>query len=767
MSGKPVRKLAAIMFTDMVGFTSIMGKDESSGREKIRIYREILEEKAGLYSGNILQHQGDGSLIIFDSGVEAVGCARDIQLALKKPRIPLRIGIHLGDIVVDGDEIYGDSVNIASRVQAIGKPGSVLFTDRINQDLASHPEFHSFYLGKLSLKNVARPQEIFALSIQGYSPLKPEEVQGQLLVGEKSGFRKLLSSKTLKWAGFFIVLAAGYLIWNNQSRFPWESNGTLVDIKNEGIAVMPFANLTGDQELDFIGTMFSDHLSTALKATGEVFVLNAATFQHSVRQVEVIKSQLGYSPEFRNFTGVKYLLEGRYYLRGDSLAIYSQIVDAVSGDLQISPDIIWAPRNDPWAGLSQLHQTVLGYWISRNNPLFSKRVPKADPYKEYYKAIRLWEDDYGKVLGHLKACQTLDSTFIRAYLLEIAVYMNLQLFDKADSLTMLLEKRKLEFEENELNLFLTLKADLAGNNKLAHEFFLHEYHRAPNDIFVNTAALFNALVLVNDPDLAIEIGEKIDGGIINFNLCSYCLYRQILHSGALIDAGRYNDALEIIRLTESKQMDVISLGLKEMEIRALARLGEREQIDQLIEKAKDQKLSWGDYRSLYATAAREFSLLEEHDAMIHYAGQGIETFRTVRDVEDLVYLGDLYMLTGEFEKAESSFESYMDKSADVTPLQDYVLGQLGITIAYLERESESLKVIEQLENRKQGYHKGVPAYHQSRILVSMGHRDNALRLLKESISQGKLFYQKEFLHDPAFISIMDDPEFQNLLNTHK
>ncbi|MDX1479963.1 MAG: adenylate/guanylate cyclase domain-containing protein, partial [Saprospiraceae bacterium] len=112
------RRLAAIMFTDIVGYSALMHTDEHHARGLAARYRDELDRLVALHGGSIVKHFGDGSLCMFTSTVEAVHCARELQLTLRRqPVVPLRIGLHTGDIVIDGDDIYGDGVNIASRVE--------------------------------------------------------------------------------------------------------------------------------------------------------------------------------------------------------------------------------------------------------------------------------------------------------------------------------------------------------------------------------------------------------------------------------------------------------------------------------------------------------------------------------------------------------------------------------------------------------------------------------------------------------------------------
>ncbi len=130
------RQLAAIMFTDIQGYTTLMQVDEEKAVKIRERHREVFDSTTKKYNGNVLQYYGDGTLSIFSSAIDAVDCAIEMQLAFKKwPQIPVRIGVHLGDIIYDEEDIIGDAVNIASRVESLAAVGSVFITSKIYDEI--------------------------------------------------------------------------------------------------------------------------------------------------------------------------------------------------------------------------------------------------------------------------------------------------------------------------------------------------------------------------------------------------------------------------------------------------------------------------------------------------------------------------------------------------------------------------------------------------------------------------------------------------------
>ena len=162
MRSESKRKLAAIMFTDMVGYTALMQDDEPQARELIERQREILTPLVKKHDGEVLQYVGDGTFCTFNSAIEAVNCAIEIQRALfNQKEINLRIGIHVGDVVSKGEEIYGDGVNIASRIEPLAEPGGICITERVYEDIRNQPEIETVFLGEKTLKNVEHPIKVY------------------------------------------------------------------------------------------------------------------------------------------------------------------------------------------------------------------------------------------------------------------------------------------------------------------------------------------------------------------------------------------------------------------------------------------------------------------------------------------------------------------------------------------------------------------------------------------------------------------------------
>ncbi|MEP6647463.1 MAG: NINE protein [Saprospiraceae bacterium] len=168
MEGKFKRQLAAIVFTDIVGYTHLMHINEDRALLLRSRHRSILLAQHEKYGGEVLQFFGDGTLSIFHSSVNAVECAVEMQIEYKKdPEVPVRIGIHVGDISYDGTDAFGDGLNVAARIEPVCEPGGVFISERVFEDIRNHAWLQAIHVGNYQLKNLAGDTPLYAISSKG------------------------------------------------------------------------------------------------------------------------------------------------------------------------------------------------------------------------------------------------------------------------------------------------------------------------------------------------------------------------------------------------------------------------------------------------------------------------------------------------------------------------------------------------------------------------------------------------------------------------
>ncbi len=177
----PKRQLVAIMFTDIEGYTALMQDNEEKAIQVREKHRAIFNSITEKHNGRILQYYGDGTLSIFDSAIDAVKCGIEMQLGFQKdPAVPVRIGIHTGDIIFSEDEIIGDGVNVASRIESLALPGSVFISEKVFDEIKNQESIKTTFLKTFKLKNVDKPVEVYAIANVGLIVPKPDEIEGKI-----------------------------------------------------------------------------------------------------------------------------------------------------------------------------------------------------------------------------------------------------------------------------------------------------------------------------------------------------------------------------------------------------------------------------------------------------------------------------------------------------------------------------------------------------------------------------------------------------------
>jgi class 3 adenylate cyclase len=175
------RQLAAIMFTDIVGYTAMMQQNEEKAVAVIKHYNSALEKWVTNFNGQVLNYYGDGSLCIFSSATDAVNCSLAVQKDLKsEPVVPLRIGLHIGEVFFEDAKALGDGVNVASRVQSLGQENTILVSEEIYDKIKNNPSVVAVSLGHFDFKNVGKSMEVFALTNEGLFVPQRRKMKGKL-----------------------------------------------------------------------------------------------------------------------------------------------------------------------------------------------------------------------------------------------------------------------------------------------------------------------------------------------------------------------------------------------------------------------------------------------------------------------------------------------------------------------------------------------------------------------------------------------------------
>ncbi len=305
------RQLVAIMFTDIEGYTSIMQTDEKKGIIYRDRHRQVFDATTKKYNGRILQYYGDGTLSTFPSAIDAVHCAIEMQLAFKEePVIPIRIGIHSGDTIVTDEEIIGDGVNVAARIEALARTGSVYISDKVYDEVKNQDDLLTASMGVHELKNVAKPMEVYAVSndqLGGIETLSANVERGNPIV---------------KWS---LIVAAVLLIGVVAYSFGMFNgkvgSGTVEWPVDKSIAVLPFKNESSDSSnLYFVNGLMESTLNN-LQKIKDLRVISRSS-------VEKYRNTNKTIPEIAEELNVSYFVEGSGQKIGDQILLYIQLIEA-------------------------------------------------------------------------------------------------------------------------------------------------------------------------------------------------------------------------------------------------------------------------------------------------------------------------------------------------------------------------------------------------------------------------------------------------------
>ena len=325
------RRLAAILAADVAGYSRLMGADEERTLERLKaLRRQLIDPKTGEHHGRIVKTTGDGVLAEFSSIVDAVRCAAEVQRGMldRKPDVPderrirLRIGINLGDVLVEGDDIFGDGVNVAARLEALAEPGEVCVSGVVRDQIHGKLPYPLEDKGEQSVKNIAQPVRVYALrpdAIADLPALSPPEATPRS--------RRTVPVAIGAAIGAVLVIAAGvWWLWPaiKPASTPLVSATTTIaqplTAPRLSIVVLPFANLSNDPDQQYFADGITENVTTDLSRIVHSFVISRNT-AFSYRNKPINTKQIGRE------LGVRYVLEGSVQRSGNRVRVTAQLID--------------------------------------------------------------------------------------------------------------------------------------------------------------------------------------------------------------------------------------------------------------------------------------------------------------------------------------------------------------------------------------------------------------------------------------------------------
>ena len=465
-----MRQLAAILFADMTGYTALMHENEQLARSKRQRLKEVLEGTIQKYNGKLLQYYGDGSLSIFNSTIDGVQCAVNMQQQLQQhPKVDVRMGIHSGDVTIEEESIYGDGVNLASRIESLAVPGSVFISEKVFDDIRNQQTIKAREMGYFEFKNIQRPVKVFAIANNGIVVPARESLQG----------------KTTQ--------------------------------PSNRLAVLPFVNMSPDPENEYFSDGITEELLNALtKVEGLQVISRTSAFAYKGKHDDI--RDIGIK------LNVDKVLEGSVRKSGNRVRITAQLINAADGYH------IWSENYDrDLIDIFELQDEISGIIANKLRekltekeqaaPLVKAPTKNMAAYTNYLKGLhfrnKLTPQDERKAIECCEKAIDIEPDYAQAYAMSAMAYSQL------GSMGQILPQKAFDIVHRFADKALQLDSSLAegyiakGNAYLYYDWKWKEAYEALHKaIEINPGATeaYEPLafyhILMGQKEKALELMEK-------------------------------------------------------------------------------------------------------------------------------------------------------------------------------------------------------------------------------------------------------------------
>jgi adenylate cyclase len=576
------RKLAAILCADVHGYSRLMEEDEEATLRTLTSHRKIVDSLIEQHRGRFVNAAGDSVLAEFASVVEAVSCAVDIQHRLRtenaelapQRRMEFRIGVNLGDVMVEGEQIYGDGVNVAARLESLAEPGGICVSGVVQDQVSSKLGLNFADLGEQQVKNIAKPVRALRVLLDE-APAAPRRSRGFARSHWRGG--------ALSLTGLAIIVAT-FVVVQHLSLKPPHTNAsiqppakpalTLPD--KPSIAVLPFANLSGDPQQEYFSDGITDDLTTDLSRLPGLFVIarnSSFTYKGKSAKLQDVGNELG----------VRYVLQGSVRKAGGQVRITVQLADATTGAE------LWAERYDrPLRDIFALQDEIVRKIVTTSNLQLNLAehgvvIPRSTENLEAYDDVLrgteyllpLTKDGNSKARPMFEKAIELDPRYAVAYaLLGLNYWVGWAVAFDPDPNAL---KRGLKLEQQAI----ALDDSLAGAHSISGDIYVAsgQYDRGlaeaqrgtaldPNSAvgYSYLADVLNLLGKATDALIAIDKAIRLDPR----NTISY-LYEQGWSYSLL---GRWDEAISSLKAYETRYPEHLYNHVRL--VRAYCGLGEME-----------------------------------------------------------------------------------------------------------------------------------------------------------------------------------------------
>lgn len=743
------RSLAAIMFTDLVGFTSMMAKDENKTLEVLEKIRSLLKPLIKEYNGKWQKELGDGSLSSFSSAVNAVQCAIDFQKAIGKEDFKIRIGIHVGEVTMTEDDIFGDGVNIAARIEPLGLPGGICITDRVFEDISNKPEIKTALLGVHELKNVDRPVTIHTLIGEGL-PDPPR----QGMKSRSDGFLKTLWRSRIPQllflyllASFFIVQIVHWILDRYMLSPHWLNLSWILLLSLlPSVALMSYNH--GNTGLDKLVRAEKIFIPVNLVFTAFILFL---LFQG--KDLGAITQEISVEDEEGNV--IQRIIPKNEFIKNITIFDFENSSD--------DEHLNWLSNGISWLIKDDLNQDM--FITSGYNSLFYDELTNAGikegdviPFElkrdiakrihmDYFLSGNFKKDEAGYEIN-TKLFQTSNGVQIATHTLK-----GQNLFDLGDQMAVSI-KEDLKLPDSHIKSV----EDLPISSLLTEDINAYEYYARAlaemayrNDWETGIYYLEKALQL--DPEFIYAYhnladfnfySDKIDEAIICIDKVMDKIYMlpENFRFGAKYSYYQIHGDLDKQIKTQEMALSLYPNDMEAVYSLALDYLfiGENAKAEQVIKSA----LEFDDYQgNLFVTLAEALKAQEKEEEALIYYQLYAEKYPT--HARSFQLLGDYYLEAGDLEEAKQQYEKSlvlsMNNSLSMTQLAEIEARQGNFD----EAEKEYIKALNFARSSQDSiavYEKLMPFY------ILRGQINQAIRVREENIYTAQNYYP------PAYVTTL-------------
>lgn len=738
MSSIHNRKLVAILFADIVGYTSLMQVSEQQALNALQKFKAQLETQVPVEKGEIIQFYGDGCLCTFDSSVNAVNCAKKLQLAFKNaPEVPVRIGLHAGEVVFKEDNAFGDAINIASRIESMGVPGSILISSNIRNQIKNKPEFELVALGRFEFKNVLEGMTVYALKNDGLIIPKKEEIKGKLKTSTTSSPAKKTAWKWLIPLFLLVFIGLGTCFFSQkETTLNIVADGQKIPQFDKTIAILPFRDLSPKQDQVYFADGIVEAIRSKLAQVGNLRVTSMTSvlgYRDHPKSISEITKELN----------VAHILEGTIYRDKDRVRVIAQLINTETDEH------IWAETYDEEIEDIFQVQTTIANNVTK--ALQAKLTPQ--------EAVRL---------------NTIINRDINAYDVLLSAKNALTQYRKTEDIFYLNET--IEKSHRAIQMDSLLDQAYVG---VALGWYM-KYFLGSEEPTLDSAYYYleRGIQINSYNDFAYALKSQLDFLKRDFesskNHAETALNLSPSNSWALLTLGHYYGVIE---QTPEKQ---VPLFLKAIAIEPQNQTNPESSLYNYLNLAhiyiladlfQDAETILNKTKILYPTALQSYNMLKlfsawkrDFETAIKYAQLIVEKTNNFQDYEQL---GAMYYMAGNYTEAEKNYRKVLTsiKEGKVENPDSWIFRHRLAAILWNTGRKAEAKILfdEHIQKCLKDYNEtlGSQAYDLAGAYAFLGEKEKAYEWLEKVNYQNWIYNWMRI--DPLFDSLREEDRFKRII----